>query len=241
MSGMGDGVSLAIQAKRELVRAPPHPVYRMYRRRRVAWQVANFGSSTVEDTYAGHRLRILVADPLGEGWYDHDWQGLPELDELSRVGALRPGATVFDNVPHQGVVALVLASEVGESGRVIAVEAEPHNAEVGSRVGNFVVVATTIDELASSHGTPDLVFLDIEDFEGKALDGAEAVLEAGRTTFFVEVHVGQLVDADARGILDRFRGYRVTIAREREDGQVATFGPVGDPLPDARFFLAAAP
>jgi FkbM family methyltransferase len=73
-----------------------------------------------------------VSDPLALGWYDSDW---PEPEEISllRRHKLKPGATVFDLGAHQGVVALILGDAVGSSGKVVAVEANPHNADAARR------------------------------------------------------------------------------------------------------------
>ena len=65
-------------------------------------------------------------DPLSAGWYDRDWPVLPEVRELSQ-SQLRPGARVFNLWAHHGVVALMLAREVGPTGQVIAVEPIAHN------------------------------------------------------------------------------------------------------------------
>jgi FkbM family methyltransferase len=83
----------------------------------------------VRRNYAGTPLDVLIADPLGRGWYDHDWGTQVELDLLRRH-ALRPGATVFDLGAHHGVVALMLGAIVSPGGRVIALEAEPFNASI---------------------------------------------------------------------------------------------------------------
>ncbi|MEM6551174.1 MAG: FkbM family methyltransferase [Planctomycetota bacterium] len=66
---------------------------------------------------------------MGQNWYDCDWGRLTELDLLG-TGKLHPGATVFDLGSHQGVVALVLASLVGQDGKVVAVEANDINVDV---------------------------------------------------------------------------------------------------------------
>ena len=74
-------------------------------------------------------MTIKLADGLAEGWYDHDWDELPEIARLSG-SRLTTGCTVYDCGAHQGVVALILAGIAGPTGRVIAVEANAHNAAV---------------------------------------------------------------------------------------------------------------
>jgi len=98
-----------------------------------AWRVRQIVTSytprVVEHTYGDGRLRVHLGDPLGAGWYDHDWAELPEIPAL-RGTSLRAGARVFDIGAHQGVVAMMLARAVGSSGFVLAVEPNPHNAAV---------------------------------------------------------------------------------------------------------------
>lgn len=77
-------------------------------------------------SYCGFELRISLEDRVAEEWYDRDWPRSPELDKLSP----RPGELVFDLGAHQALVALVAGRIVGNHGRVIAVEAEPHNVRV---------------------------------------------------------------------------------------------------------------
>lgn len=93
---------------------------------------AHFPTRVVHHDYGGGELAVVLADPLGQGWYDHDWLLPPEF-ELLRKSKLQAGATVFDLGAHQGIVALMLAREVGETGKVVAVEALPHNAAVAAR------------------------------------------------------------------------------------------------------------
>jgi len=83
----------------------------------------------VRHTYGGFPLDVYLADPLGEGWYDHDWLDTPELDLLRRY-RLREGARVFDVGAHQCIVALMMSRIVGFTGQVIALEPNSHNAEV---------------------------------------------------------------------------------------------------------------
>ena len=263
------------RVKQAVAAALPHPVYRVIRRRRVAGLVRRYDPRDVVHSYGGHRLTIRLADPLAEGWYDHDWPRLSEIDLLAERGVLRDGALVFDLGAHQGVVALMLAAEVGRAGRVVAVEGEPHNAAVArrnvaaNRAGNVTVVhaavadrpgviafaeslngrideagprgnaevpAVTIDDLASEYGTPDLVFLDIEGYEGKALAGGTATLASPTTSFFIEVHVGDLVGCTAPELVARFdAGYDRYISVD----DPAVFAPFAGQVPTERFFLAA--
>jgi FkbM family methyltransferase len=127
-------------------RAVPHSLYRRYRRRKIAWQIAHYEPREASHLYGGHPLRVRLEDPLAEGWYDHDWDQPQLISFLREHGVLRPGAVVFDIGAHQAVVALMLAREVGAEGRVVAVEAEPHNARVAAAnaelndAGNLLVV-----------------------------------------------------------------------------------------------------
>jgi FkbM family methyltransferase len=107
-------------------RALPHPAYRTYRKLRVARQIRGYEPRTHQGSYGGHALAVRFEDPLAESWYGHDWPELPEIAALRSHGLVE-GARVFDLGAHQAVVALMLAREVGRSGTVIAVEAEPHN------------------------------------------------------------------------------------------------------------------
>ena len=81
----------------------------------------------VEHTYAGVRHRVLIGSAYGER-YDADWPALKEIEWL-RQRRLRPGSRVFDLGASQGVIALMLADAVGESGSVVALEAHPKDAE----------------------------------------------------------------------------------------------------------------
>lgn len=104
----------------------PRSVRGRLQRRRLGRRVARFPRRVVEHRYGGIPLRVELADPLAAGWYDHDWDPLPELALLGGH-QLRRGALVFDIGAHQGVVALLMASRTGPSGRVVAVEPSAHN------------------------------------------------------------------------------------------------------------------
>jgi FkbM family methyltransferase len=206
-------------------RIVPKFLWQKFRELRIARDVKRYPRRVVEHVYYGHRLKVLIADSVGEGWYDHDWEKLYEIDLLCQ-SRLRPGATVFDLGSHQGVVAMIMAKAVSESGRVVAVEGMKHNCDVASdnlrhngienvlvhhaviadKDGSIrffdglngsvasegvgqMVEAITIDSLANKYGRPDVVFVDVEGFELKVLEGASQTL-ASNADWFLEVHVG---------------------------------------------------
>jgi FkbM family methyltransferase len=134
--------------------------------------VARFPARVVEHQYGEGPLKVHLADPLARGWYDHDWPQLPEIVAL-RGTSLREGARVFDLGAHQGVVAMMLAREVGAAGRVIAVEPNPHNAAVAlkNRDSNGMTQIDVLQAAVSDHaGT--LVFN--EGLDGQIDDGSGA-------------------------------------------------------------------
>ena len=115
-----------------LRRLAPGPLRRLVQRRKLDRLVRNYPRRVVSHVYAGTPLRVELADGLGEGWYDHDWGPLPELDVLAS-SRLKPGARVFDLGAHQGVVGMILGRRVGPSGQVVLVEGTPHNVEMCRR------------------------------------------------------------------------------------------------------------
>ncbi|MGD0296800.1 MAG: FkbM family methyltransferase [Bryobacteraceae bacterium] len=207
----------------------PKPLWTKLRMLRMRYTSASYRPHRVVHNYGGYSLELELIDPMGAGWYDHDWAELPEIALLKQYGALRPGARVFDIGAHQCVVAMMLAKTVGPSGFVLAVEANPENRAAGERNrelnaienckilhaagaaepgtlifnrgpngqvddgsgewGQLEVKAVSVDQLASLHGFPDVLFIDVEGFECEVLKGARATLERNPDCF-IEVHVG---------------------------------------------------
>lgn len=110
----------------------PRRLWTFLRVSRIRRSISHFRARDVVHSYGGVRYRIHLGDPIAQGWYDHDWPGLAEI-ELLKQGKLQQGARVFDVGAHQAVVALQLAAVVGETGEIVAVEANAHNATVAQR------------------------------------------------------------------------------------------------------------
>jgi FkbM family methyltransferase len=259
----------------------PGSVRRYLQKRKLERQVAAFTRRVVEHRYGAVTLKVELADPLAAGWYDRDWDPLPELAVLGRH-RLRAGARVFDVGAHQGVVGLMLGHRVGPTGQVVTVEPNPHNfaacgrnaelnempwvvphraaisdregtiafncglngaaAEVSDYAGVIEVPAVTLDALAARYGPPDVVFLDVEGFECRALAAADATFAAG-ADWFVEVHVGCGLEAaggSVEEVLGRFPAPRFErfVHSEGDRDAIPLDAAPAEKL-RARFFLTA--
>lgn len=260
-------------------RALPQRLWHWLQRARHRAQLLTFARRWVQRRHGGIELQIYISDPVAEQWYDRDVGQLEEIAFLTRH-ALRPGATVFDIGAHQGVVALILAHEVGPSGTVVALEASVRNCRIARRnarrnrapqilVRHAAVAeasgsllfsesfagrvldpsnpwglvrtpAVTVDDLAREYGDPDVLFMDVEGYEAKALRGAVQTLQR-RPDCLVEVHVRDLQlygDAVADVLLSfPVHAYALYAANETE----RTFRPLAE-VPHVmrdRFFLIA--
>ena len=121
---------LAKLGLRRIVKAIiPRDWWNLIRERRIRNVISGYDDYIARHTYAGYPFKVKIADPLAESWYDHDWNEYPDFPMLKRR-RLREGAIVFDIGAHQGIVAMILAMIVGETGKVVAVEANEHNAAV---------------------------------------------------------------------------------------------------------------
>lgn len=161
-----------MSARQALLGLLPPSILGRLRAWRVRQIVDAYAPRVVEHTYGRGRLRVHLGDPLGAGWYDHDWAELPEIAAL-RGRTLREGARIFDIGAHQGVVAMMLAREVGTSGHLLAVEPNPHNAAV-ARKNRELNGMTQIEilEAAVSDRTGRVVFN--QGLDGQLDDGTGA-------------------------------------------------------------------
>jgi FkbM family methyltransferase len=118
--------------KRMIARCLPRQVLARVHLARMNRELARFTPRVVRHRYGDWTFDVHLADPMSAGWYDHDWPMPAEFSAL-RGSRLLPGARVFELGAHHGVVALMLSEVVGPEGQVIAVEANPRNADVCRR------------------------------------------------------------------------------------------------------------
>ena len=157
---------------------------------------------------------------------NRDENGMPWLQILNAAVSDRPGSLTFD--------ATVLNPKIGQVGHV----------------GRLEVPAITIDELAASHGVPDVVLIDIEGHECAALRGA-GILLASQTPpdLLLEVHAGCGLEELGGTVEDLLRlipsgKYHLFLANGTfegiacDAGEFRPFRP-GDPAMNSRFFLGA--
>jgi len=116
------------------------------------------------------------------------------------------------------------------------------NGSVSSTGAGEKVGTVSIDSLAAVHGTPDVVFVDVEGFECHALAGASSTL-ASMAEFCIEVHAGCGLEehGSKAALMEYFPHTTHECFIAKSSG--ARFEPMlrDEPLPDARFYLIARP
>ena len=117
------------------------------------------------------------------------------------------------------------------------------SAAVVSKYGmTQVVLMMTVDSLVEKFGKPDVVFLDIEGFEGLALASSQLAFH-GNCDFFVEVHVGaglEKAGSSAGEILNYFPATKFDCHVHHDGGMLPI--KIADVKPEfflKRFFITA--
>lgn len=119
------------------------------------------------------------------------------------LAALSREVVAVEALPHNARAAAVNLelNELGERVKLVnaAVADEPGTTRIevdlvsrltDSRAGSEPVTAVTIDGLSDEYGAPDLIYMDIEGAERRALAGASRTLSELRPWWVVEVHAG---------------------------------------------------
>ncbi len=176
---------------------------------------------------------------------------------------------------------MMLAKIVGPDGQVVALEANPHNAEIGernrslNRIANLRVVAGaaaresgtidfnrglngmvdsgngewgrirvpafSVDDWARTHGTPGVLFIDVEGFECEVLRGARETL-SNAPDIFVEVYTGcDLEDygGSRRELYEVLSSNRYALFAAQADSSNFVEVHSSDELPEKRVFPVA--
>lgn len=104
------------------------------------------------------------------------------------------------------------------------------------------VPSVSVDSLAGRFGVPDIVMLDIEGYEGHALEGASRTLQS-RCVWYIEVHgneqLGRYGKSNADVINHFVRDFELFFSPD----DLLPFGPVSNfgNIPEGRFFVIAVP
>jgi FkbM family methyltransferase len=102
------------------------------------------------------------------------------------------------------------------------------------------VLSTSIDALAAEYGTPDVVMLDLEGYECRALEGATKTLASG-ANWYLEVHSGCGLE-DFGGSSEQtarlFHDYGYSLYSQTDEHYRHGFQPMST-IPAGRFFMIA--
>ena len=120
------------------------------------WALRRFRPYQVRRSRSGHQFDLWISDPTAKSWYDRDSAEVPLEMTFLANHRLRPGATVFDCGAFQCLIAMILAKFVGTAGKVVAVEASPHNYEAAIRnchlndAANLEVINAAVSDTADA-------------------------------------------------------------------------------------------
>ncbi|MEM9284069.1 MAG: FkbM family methyltransferase [Verrucomicrobiota bacterium] len=118
--------------KRIIKSLVPDRVMQSFRSWKLRRELANFSPRVARHSYHGYEFSMHLRDRVAESWYGKDWDILKEI-EILEESQLVPGSVVFDLGAHQGLVGMILASKVGESGKIVAVEGSSRNCEIAKK------------------------------------------------------------------------------------------------------------
>lgn len=101
-------------------------------------------------------------------------------------------AVARKNVARNAVAQVTVVHAAGSDAPGVLQFSPRMNGHVaGADEASVDVRALTVDELASEHGVPQVLFVDVEGYEIHVLRGARRTLSEHRPDLFVEVHMGE--------------------------------------------------
>lgn len=148
---------------------------------------------------------------------------------------------------NEAMQLVVVEAAAAERSGTLFFNGEPNGSvELGTeKWGRWPVPCLCVDDLTLRYGVPDVLFIDVEGFEAKVLEGATGTIKH-RPDCFVEVHVGCGLESygfSAKSVVSFFRAadYRLFVAEQDEQSFAKPFRALepGAALPDERFFLVA--
>lgn len=176
-----------------------------------------FEPKIVEHKYGSNIFKVKIADPLANSWYNKDWPEQTEFAELRKY-SLKPGAKIFNIGAHQGVVAMMLAKDAGENGKVIALEANPYNAKIAEENKNLNGIKQ-LSVLSEAIGDKPGELLFNDDLNGQVSDKGKIKVQA-RTIDSLTQEYGapDLITLDIEGFeCAALKGAFETITKYRPD------------------------
>ena len=120
------------------------------------WALRRFQPYQVRRSRSGYQFDLWITDPTAKSWYERNLPEIPPEMSFLAQHRLRPGATVFDCGAFQCLIAMILAKFVGPTGKVVAVEASPHNYAAAIRncrlngADNVEVVSAAVSDTSDS-------------------------------------------------------------------------------------------
>jgi FkbM family methyltransferase len=137
---------------------------------------------------------------------------------------------------------VVTGAVARESGTIVFSRGLNGRVDTGNGAfGRTRVQAFSVDDLARTHGTPSVLFIDVEGFECEVLRGARETL-SNAPDLFVEVHTRCGLEdygGSCRELYELLSSYQYTLLAA--PGDTSNFVEINSPdqFPDQRFFLVA--